>query len=40
MVNVKLTIGRNGKVSDASGPNDCVVKVVKGVSSPSSAAIR
>ncbi len=34
VINVKLTIGRNGKVSDASGPNDCVVKVVKGVKFP------
>ncbi len=34
VVSVKLTIGRNGKVSDASGPNDCVVRVVKGVKFP------
>jgi len=34
VVSVKLTIGRNGKVSDASGPNDCVVRIVKGVKFP------
>jgi predicted Zn finger-like uncharacterized protein len=34
VISVKLTIGKNGKVSDASGPNDCVVKVIKGVKFP------
>ena len=34
VVPVKLVIGRNGKVSEASGPNDCVVKVVKSTKFP------
>jgi hypothetical protein len=34
VVPVKLVIGRNGRVSEASGPNDCVVKVVKGTKFP------
>lgn len=34
VVSVKLTIGRNGRVSDASGPNDCVVRVIKGAKFP------
>ena len=34
VIAVKLIIGRNGMVTEASGPNDCVVNVIKGVKFP------
>ena len=34
IINVKFVIGNNGNVTEASGPNDCVVNVIKHVKFP------